>query len=829
MAISRNYGLKFHSYDDLGKDRTGLTLENDEYISIDKNIELSFDLEVRNETLFGSVVRIISKSGNSIVLSFGPDKNGAPVPILLIDNKIYPINNKVAFNKWFKVNILISNIDKSVILKFNNSTQTIQNRKNEWKKVKICFGLSSITNFNTEEVPPINLREVKLLVNNKLFRHWILNKHDISGCYDEIEKVKAIAFNPEWLLDKYTKWDKKLSFNFKNTNYTQYAFDSKKGIIYIVPNEKKIIVYNPETNTQTEIEVQGGLTASKSTNQLIFDSKRKQLISYNLEEQYISTFSFESKKWSNNRICSQENRFWHHTSDFRPADSSIITFGGYGMYLYKNDLFKIPNDNSQWRTSNLNSIPKRYSAASVIVNDTLFIFSGKGNISGKQEIPSQLYNDLYAIDLKTLKVSLIWKSSSKELDLPGGNMIYNRQENCFYVLTCGYGGSLMKMSKNKPNIEQITTNKNQLLEADFNFYTLLKPENENKIYALYCRDYKSGSSKLDIYEILYPPLSINNVIQVIPFQSNSKSIFLWLIILLCIALPGGYLISKINSRKKSIRSNSSKPQEFESQFEEEYLEESTEYKHFNRSKKAISLLGAFNVKDNEGKDITNQFPPILKTIILAVILHNEEGGVNSNVIDDLLWLDKDKKSARNNRNVSINRLNNVLENVGDIRIYSESHFWKIEVNDDTFVDYFAVSKIMKFPEQEILKNKDITSQLIELLSFGQLLPFTQLEWIDSYKALYSNFSLDFLCSILEREEVKSNPKIKLQVANIISLFDSVNENALSIKCELLYAMGKKGLAKFNYTNFCKEYESLLGEKYPIPFTKIIDLSNNSTL
>ncbi len=42
---------------------------------------------------------------------------------------------------------------------------------------------------------------------------------------------------------------------------------------------------------------------------------------------------------------------------------------------------------------------------------------------GKQELPSTIYTDLYAIDLKTLNVSLVWKSQSKELDLPGGNMI----------------------------------------------------------------------------------------------------------------------------------------------------------------------------------------------------------------------------------------------------------------------------------------------------------------------------------------------------------------------------------------------------------------------
>lgn len=827
-SVNRNYGLKFHSYEVVGKDRTGLTLENNENIPVNQNFELNFDLEVRNETLFGSVVRIINESGNSIILSLGPNDKEVAIPKLLISNVISPLNEKIIFNKWFPVKILISNTDHTISLYYNNSYHLIRNIKNDWKNVKICFGSSSLTNFTTEEVPPINLREIKLLNDNKLIRYWKLNKHDVTECYDEIKNAKAIATNPEWLLDKYTKWRKILTLDFDNTNYTQYAFDAKNGIIYIVPNEKTIIAYNPATNTKKKIDVLGGLPASRSTNQLIFDPQKKQLISYNLEEQFLSVFSFETGRWSNNRMSKQENRFWHHTADFRLADSSIMTFGGYGMYLYKNDLFSISTTNQLWKTTQLSPIPKRYSASSAILNDTLFIFSGGGNKTGKQELPSTIYTDFYAIDLKTLHVSLVWKTSSKELDLPGGNMIYNQPENCFYVLTSKFGGSLMKISKTEPVVELITTNKTQLLEADFNFYTLLKPENDTKIYALYCRDYKLGNSKLDIYEILYPPFNINNVLQKIPTKSNFVIVYILLFIVLLLFVLFGYRYLKVNSRLKTKPYGKVNPIELELLDDQSTDNDITENIYFNRSRKSISLLGAFNVKDIDGKDITNQFTPVLKTIIIAVILYNnnEGGGINSNVIDDLLWSDKDKKSARNNRNVSINRLNNVLEHVGDVHIYSESNFWKIEINDDTFIDYFAVCKLMKFSEQEILKNKETASQLIELLGFGQLLPYTQLEWIDIYKASYSNFSLDFLSSMLQRDEVKNNIKFKLQVANIISIFDSVNENALSIKCNLLYVMGKKGLAKFTYNNFCKEYEALLGEKYPLSFTNIIDLNVN---
>jgi hypothetical protein len=50
-----------------------------------------------------------------------------------------------------------------------------------------------------------------------------------------------------------------------------------------------------------------------------------------------------------------------------------------------------------------------------------------------------------------------------------------------------------------------------------------------------------------------------------------------------------------------------------------------------------------------------------------------------------------------------------------------------------------------------------------------------------------------------------------------------NEEALSLKCQALYLQGKKSLAKNTYNSFCKEYETLLGEKYKKPLSKIIDL------
>lgn len=828
-AADVDYGLKFNSYKVLAKDRTGLLLENNKTVHVGNSLTIDFDFELRKETMYGSILRVVNDAGYSIILNLGINSKGQPVPVILINNQIRLINNTFAFDQWTNIKLTISDNTHEIQYKSGNFIQSFPGIKNEWNNVRINFGVSKIQGFITEEVPPISLRNVKLLHQNNLFRHWQLGRHNGDLCYDEIDGVPALAYKPEWLIDSHTEWLKKLSLTFNSSNYTQYAYDTERNIIYIVPNEKEIIAYYPETGAQVKIPILGGSIASRNTNQLVFDTENDQLISYNLEEKFISVFSFSTNRWSNNRLSTEETKYWHHTADFWAKGHSVFAFGGYGIYEYKNDLFNFTVPDGSWKTTKLKDIPKRYSAASLILNDTLFIFSGEGNESGKQEVPTRIFSDLYSIDLKTLKVSLVWKSSNSTVfGLPCGNMVYNSQENCFYALTNKDGCSIIKINKSKPVIDFLINNGKQEHEADFNFHTLMRPAHLNKLYSFFCRDYKLGSSKIDIYETAYPPLSKMETIQPEPRKFN----FLYLIIAFAIAGLGAGLYLIFKRKKKTTIVHQHKAlivNEDELEGEDILATWASEKPTFNRSRKSISLLGTFNVRDKDGTDITNQFAPTLKTIILMMIMEGgyECNGVSSNVIDSTLWPDKDKKSTRNNRNVSINRLNNVLENVGGVRIYNDGSLWRLEISDDTFCDYFAVNRFMKTPLKELVNNKIHTAPLLELLSYGQLLQFTQIEWVDSYKAAYSNFALDFLGSLLEKDEVKKDIRMSYRISEIISLFDSINENALHIKCRILYSVGKKGLAKFNYDNFCKEYETLLGEKYQIPFIELIDPSKTS--
>lgn len=53
----------------------------------------------------------------------------------------------------------------------------------------------------------------------------------------------------------------------------------------------------------------------------------------------------------------------------------------------------------------------RYSAAMTIVGDELYIFGGRGNKYGKQELSSHFYLGLCAINLKNNRSRIVWQKT----------------------------------------------------------------------------------------------------------------------------------------------------------------------------------------------------------------------------------------------------------------------------------------------------------------------------------------------------------------------------------------------------------------------------------
>jgi two-component SAPR family response regulator len=193
----------------------------------------------------------------------------------------------------------------------------------------------------------------------------------------------------------------------------------------------------------------------------------------------------------------------------------------------------------------------------------------------------------------------------------------------------------------------------------------------------------------------------------------------------------------------------------------------------------------------------------------------KSGGIASQKINHLLWSYKPDDTANNNRNVYMSKLRGLLEGVGDIRIQNQNKLWRIAFEGGAQCDYLEALRLF---EEGVVGEEDV-DRLLELLLKGQMLPNTELDWIDEYKSAFSNATIDFLCRQLRREDLSD--KTLLQAANTIFQHDFLNEDALKTKVSILCRQNKTGLAKTVYDSFCKEYRKSLGEEYAVPFKDLI--------
>ena len=242
--------------------------------------------------------------------------------------------------------------------------------------------------------------------------------------------------------------------------------------------------------------------------------------------------------------------------------------------------------------------------------------------------------------------------------------------------------------------------------------------------------------------------------------------------------------------------------------------------YYDRNRASISLFGCFNVRDKEGNDITSNFTPRLKHLLILLILYTEKNpqGILASKATEILWPDKEETAARKNRNVNLRKLRVLLESIGDMEVVTENNFLRIKWGTSVFCDYHTLMTCTKQFEQE--KSEELLNRILELLLYGPLLPNTVFDWLDDFKDAYSSHSIDLLKNLLEIEIQRNHQEMIIRLADIMFLHDPLNEEALAAKCTVLSAQGKKGIARNVYYRFCKEYRDSMGENYKIPFVSL---------
>lgn len=802
------YGLYIQAYPHPNTEFTELLLNNGEPINIkNQKFQLNFSLYNRAENVFGCVFRMISSKGLNLDLMYSVGADDSRYPILVIGEKTYTLSGTVKLNTWINVELSIDPKLGSLDLHYDDLNFSLSDEVlKDFNKAQIDFGNCTIENYILSDVASVNLKDIVIKLDNKTIRHWKLALYNNNICYDEIVGSPAISRNPNWLINKYVSWTKIYHKDFKIS--PSIAFDPTVGTFYIAGDSKNIDLFYPSERRSDMRKVYGGVFAATFPNQLIYIPQSHKLLSYNLDENIYSPFDFMSSTWDNSIVPSLEHDYWNNTITYYQRDSALVSFGGYGHYHFNNILLiSYPFSDKKQEKIVLDSITPRYSSASTIIDDTLYIFGGRGNLSGRQELSPRNYYDLYAVDLDTKEVSKLWEITQADPGNefhPSGNLVYDKDNDCFYVITNLHSGKLLKISRTEPSLELMSLSIEAPFSAQYIYSNLHYASGPNMLYTVIQETKVNGDASVDIYELAYPPISVKSLEQNAP--KERKGISVWII---GVAFILGLGLYKLLSKPKKMVTT----RKIDKSIDTESLEAAMSDKlHYDFSKQCICLFGGFKVIDKDGNNITSLFTPTLKTMLIMLILHNN--GISGNKMISLMWGDKTDDSAKNSRNVYLSKLRVVLDKIGGVKIVSESNHWSIQFDDNTLCDYTEALRLRSQKDIESL------SRLLELLLQGVMLPDMEIDWIDKFKSDFSSSTIDLLSTLLMQDGFSD--EFRLRIANTLFQHDFINEDALFVTCRILCGQGKKSLAKVAYDRFCKEYTNMMGTEYGVKFSKITD-------
>lgn len=244
----------------------------------------------------------------------------------------------------------------------------------------------------------------------------------------------------------------------------------------------------------------------------------------------------------------------------------------------------------------------------------------------------------------------------------------------------------------------------------------------------------------------------------------------------------------------------------------------------------IRCFGGLKVINQDGKDISQKFSPKLRQLFVLILLHSVGGrkGISSKKLSDCLWPGVNQQNAKNIRGTNIQNLKAVLAGSPGIHVAFREKLWVIEFSEKYVVDYDVVetglNRFELVPEPDKISHE--LSGLIAILKNGPLFPNIRESWLDPYIDRMSNRIIEFGMNLFSLIPEGSQDALLLDVAEIISINDPLNEPALRKKISILTRQGKLSLAHSVFDNFAKLYFELYGEKYPGDVKSLFNENHN---
>jgi two-component SAPR family response regulator len=843
-AQDLQYGLKFKSYEVEKEKRTSLNLTPEKPLSLPSRYTISFDLKFNSDGIdpFGYVFRIFDEEGRSISLLLNIVKN------TFVNRLVFTYSAEelfgmtfdevgMKFDKWQDIKVAIDTKQTLVTVTVGGKEfSRVIMELGAFDKINVIFGRNNHLGSQITDIPSMTVKNIRIYDDRRqtLLYEWLLKKYTENGSYDEMNHKLATVDNPDWILNRHVFWEKKISLvTGKNTQMAYNPGDNEIGVY----NQALFYKYGLSSGEMKVDTLKSIVPWGSQSNNMLYDPNSGNYVYYTFELEKTTDvlfYNLDVKAWSKIPDKPFPPDYWHHNRLISKHDGKMYLFGGYGYHKYKNDVHIYDFLTKEWRKAQLTGdvpFPHYLSGLGVLDDKHVLIFGGYGSETGNQSLGPRFFYDLYKINTETLESEKLWTLDDPENDFVVSNsIVIDTAARTFYALTYSLRQfytslNLLKFSIDKPQYEVLSDSIPINFEDTYSYVDLFLDRKSNNLVALASGPtaLHSQDDEISIYTLTYPPLAKSELHQ----KTATKEFKIWLLVPVIFIIAVCVILAVlIYNRKKRSFSSGGEPGAVESRASlpgdkhESVAVEKTNEATLCRS---VFLFGGFRVMDKNRRDVTNVFTPMLKQLFLLILLYTYKNrkGISSTKLKEILWYDKSEDSAKNNRGVSVRKLRHIFENVGDIQIKNENSYWTVELGRDVYCDYSTVLYLMdRLSGKERFEMVDLR-KLISILSGGEFLPNLQVEWVDSFKADLSNSLLDILLDLSKNKQVLKDPQLCVDLADVIFIHDSLNEEALSLKCAMLVKMGRNKLSKNVYEAFTKEYRHLFGTDFVSTFERII--------
>lgn len=846
-------GLQFYGNEKRISERSSFCVYTDEYIptAISK-FSISFEYAAQNIESPGYIFYLKNSEGEEAFnLTYVYDNSEGHFMFAQDGKQIYytaQYSTNKLHGKWIPISLEMDIMNNRAEINIGENKATMEDiglNNSPTFSPQLFFGMCN----HILETASFSIRNL-IVTNNGEIYQFPLNESNGEDVHDNKGRIIGHVTNPIWLINHSYYWTPLLQvYSFTPSGF---VFASQKQEFYIY-NQDSIITYNIFQNLSEKSPYSpqsGAFPIRLGMN--FYDEPKGNIYAYELnwDKTFVAEINPENKAWKLINQGKINLQMHHHCGLFNPQKQQFLFFGGYGNRKYYNTFISYDLLQNRWDTLTFagDPIPPRFFAGITMTPDgkQAYIYGGKGNESGDQNVGIQYFYDLYQLDIETRKIKKLWEHKAPQVNrVPTRDMILSEDGQYIYLLAYPEykpktqlqlyrlsisDGSYEILGDSIPlTSEEIATNANLYFNREL-----------EKFYCVIQEFEKYGQSTTRIYSLSNPPASLAAV----EFYTKQKAdahpsiILIYLLLMLCaIAIGGSFILIKrrqLTKKKLETKSGTSPLESSALEIEpastvisapteiteEEEMEEPLLTNAITTYKNRISLFGTFTVIDKNGRDMTYMFSPKIRYIFLYILINSiAKDGVLSSDMNSLFWPDKPDDKIKNLKNVTMNHLRKTLQELEGIELTHQKGYFKLILSDECYCDYqrfFSLTEGVK----RILRSESETTELHNILAKGKFLNTIEDSLFDYPKQQVESFTISLLSEQLHTSYRSGRNTATIRICNILFAIDPLSDMAMTYAICTYRRQSRSDKAIQLYGTFTKEYRKVMNEDYPVAFDEI---------